>query len=70
MSTLAPEAKGQGVQEVIDAIYYKRDEIRPVVAGGEIDCIRARDCLWHCRKGTIILIDSTVGSTRSVSWSP
>ncbi len=28
----APEAKGHGVPEVMDAIYYKRSEIRPVVA--------------------------------------
>jgi CIC family chloride channel protein len=28
----APEAKGHGVPEVIDAIYYKRGKIRPVVA--------------------------------------
>ena len=29
---LAPEAKGHGVPEVMDAIYYKKSEIRPVVA--------------------------------------
>ncbi|MDD2735112.1 MAG: chloride channel protein [Desulfuromonadaceae bacterium] len=28
----APEAKGHGVPEVIDAIYYKKGVIRPVVA--------------------------------------
>lgn len=30
--TYAPEAKGHGVPEVIDAIYYQRGAIRPVVA--------------------------------------
>ncbi|MCA9630247.1 MAG: chloride channel protein [Myxococcales bacterium] len=28
----APEAKGHGVPEVMDAIYYKKSEIRPIVA--------------------------------------
>lgn len=32
VSTFAPEAKGHGVPEVMDAIYYKRGVIRPVVA--------------------------------------
>lgn len=32
VSTFAPEAKGHGVPEVMDAIYYKRGAIRPVVA--------------------------------------
>jgi len=32
VSNFAPEAKGHGVPEVMDAIYYKRGVIRPVVA--------------------------------------
>ena len=32
VSTFAPEAKGHGVPEVMDAIYYNRARIRPVVA--------------------------------------
>jgi len=32
VSTFAPEARGHGVPEVMDAIYYKRGAIRPVVA--------------------------------------
>jgi CIC family chloride channel protein len=32
VSTFAPEAKGHGVPEVMDAIYCKRGAIRPVVA--------------------------------------
>jgi CIC family chloride channel protein len=32
VSNFAPEAKGHGVPEVMDAIYYKGGVIRPVVA--------------------------------------
>ena len=32
VQTFAPEAKGHGVPEVMDAIYYQKSEIRPVVA--------------------------------------
>ena len=32
VGNFAPEAKGHGVPEVIDAIYYKRGVVRPVVA--------------------------------------
>lgn len=32
----APEAKGHGVPEVMDAIHYKRGRIRPSVAGVKI----------------------------------
>ena len=32
VSNFAPEAKGHGVPEVMDAIYYQRGIIRPVVA--------------------------------------
>jgi CIC family chloride channel protein len=61
----APEAKGHGVPEVMDAIYYKRGVIRPIVAvvkslasalsigsGGAIG-----------REGPIIQIGASVGST-------
>jgi CIC family chloride channel protein len=61
----APEAKGHGVPEVIDAIYYKRSVIRPVVAlakavassitigtGGAVG-----------REGPIIQIGSALGSS-------
>lgn len=61
----APEAKGHGVPEVIDAIYYKRGVIRPLVAlikslasaisigsGGSVG-----------REGPIIQIGSAFGST-------
>ena len=65
VKTFAPEAKGHGVPEVMDAIYYKRGVIRPIVAlikavasalsigtGGSVG-----------REGPIIQIGSGFGST-------
>jgi len=65
VKNFAPEAKGHGVPEVMDAIYYDRGIIRPVVAfvksvasalsigsGGAIG-----------REGPIIQIGSSFGST-------
>lgn len=65
VKTFAPEAKGHGVPEVMDAIYYNRGRIRPVVAvvkslasalsigsGGSVG-----------REGPIIQIGSSFGST-------
>jgi CIC family chloride channel protein len=65
VKNFAPEAKGHGVPEVIDAIYYKQGKIRPIVAiikslasalsigsGGSIG-----------REGPIIQIGSSIGST-------
>lgn len=75
VNSFAPEAKGHGVPEVIDAIYYQRGRIRPVVAlikslasalsigsGGSVG-----------REGPIIQIGSSFGSTigqflRVPSW--
>ena len=36
VSNFAPEAKGHGVPEVMDAIYYRDGKIRPIVALDEI----------------------------------
>ncbi|HKK14167.1 MAG TPA: chloride channel protein [Gammaproteobacteria bacterium] len=65
VKNFAPEAKGHGVPEVMDAIYYQRGVIRPVVAlvkslasslsigsGGSVG-----------REGPIIQIGSAFGST-------
>jgi CIC family chloride channel protein len=65
VKTFAPEAKGHGVPEVMDAIYYRRGIIRPVVAvvkslasalsigsGGSVG-----------REGPIIQIGSTFGAS-------
>jgi CIC family chloride channel protein len=67
VKNFAPEAKGHGVPEVMDAIYYTKGKIRPVVAvikslasalsigsGGSIG-----------REGPIIQIGSSFGSTIS-----
>src|SRR5512142_1527128 len=35
VTTFAPEAKGHGVPEVMDAIYYNRGVIRPIVAAAK-----------------------------------
>ncbi len=65
VSNFAPEAKGHGVPEVIDAIYYNRGRIRPIVAvikslasalsigsGGSVG-----------REGPIVQIGSSFGAT-------
>jgi chloride channel protein, CIC family len=65
VKTFAPEAKGHGVPEVMDAIYYNRGRIRPLVAlikalasalsigsGGSVG-----------REGPIIQIGSSFGSS-------
>jgi chloride channel protein, CIC family len=65
VTKFAPEAKGHGVPEVIDAIYYNKGIVRPVVAvikslasglsigsGGSVG-----------REGPIVQIGSTFGST-------
>ncbi len=75
VKTFAPEAKGHGVPEVIDTIYYQRGAIRPVVAaikslassltigsGGSVG-----------REGPIVQIGSAIGSTlgkifRMLEW--
>ncbi len=65
VKNFAPEAKGHGVPEVIDAVFYHRGVIRPVVSvvkalasalsigsGGSVG-----------REGPIIQIGSSFGST-------
>jgi CIC family chloride channel protein len=65
VSTFAPEAKGHGVPEVMDAIYYHKGVVRPIVAlikslasalsigsGGSVG-----------REGPIVQIASSFGST-------
>jgi chloride channel protein, CIC family len=65
VNTFAPEAKGHGVPEVMDAVYYQKGIIRPVVAlikalasalsigsGGSVG-----------REGPIVQIGSSFGST-------
>ena len=49
ITKFAPEARGHGVPEVMDAIYYKNGMIRPVVARDQIARLGAVD--RHRRRG-------------------
>ncbi len=61
----APEARGHGVPEVMDAIYYKEGTIRPVVAVVKslASAISIGTGAAVGREGPIIQIGSAIGST-------
>ena len=65
VKTFAPEAKGHGVPEVMDAIYYHDSKIRPVV--GLIKAVASAVCIGSGgsvgREGPIIQIGASFGST-------
>jgi CIC family chloride channel protein len=65
VSNFAPEAKGHGVPEVMDAIYYQQGVIRPVVA--VVKSIASALAIGSGaavgREGPIIQIGSALGST-------
>jgi chloride channel protein, CIC family len=65
VSNFAPEAKGHGVPEVMDAIYYKGGVIRPVVAlvKSLASAIAIGSGSSVGREGPIIQIGSALGST-------
>ena len=65
VDTFAPEAKGHGVPEVMDAIYYKRGVIRPVVAVAKslASAMAIGSGAAVGREGPIIQIGSALGST-------
>ena len=65
VNTFAPEAKGHGVPEVMDAIYYKRGLIRPVVAAAKsvASALAIGSGAAVGREGPIIQIGSALGST-------
>ena len=65
VSTFAPEARGHGVPEVMDAIYYKGGVIRPVVAVVKslASAIAIGSGAAVGREGPIIQIGSALGST-------
>jgi chloride channel protein, CIC family len=65
VSKFAPEAKGHGVPEVMDAIYYKDGIIRPVVAVVKslASAIAIGSGAAVGREGPIIQIGSALGST-------
>ncbi len=65
VSNFAPEAKGHGVPEVMDAIYYQQGVIRPVVAVVKslASAIAIGTGAAVGREGPIIQIGSALGST-------
>src|SRR5271170_1458576 len=65
VSTFAPEARGHGVPEVMDAIYYNGGVIRPVVAVVKslASAISIGSGAAVGREGPIIQIGSALGST-------
>ncbi len=67
IARFAPEAKGHGVPEVMDAIYYAGGKIRPVVA--LVKSLASALCIGSGgsvgREGPIIQIGSSFGSTIS-----
>jgi CIC family chloride channel protein len=65
VANFAPEAKGHGVPEVMDAIYYKGGIIRPVVAAVKsvASAVAIGSGAAVGREGPIIQIGSALGST-------
>ncbi len=65
VNTFAPEAKGHGVPEVMDAIYYQNGIIRPVVAVAKsvASALAIGSGAAVGREGPIIQIGSALGST-------
>ena len=65
VTNFAPEAKGHGVPEVMDAIYYKGGVIRPIVAlvKSLASAIAIGSGASVGREGPIIQIGSALGST-------
>jgi CIC family chloride channel protein len=65
VSNFAPEAKGHGVPEVMDAIYYRGGRIRPVVAVVKslASALSIGSGAAVGREGPIIQIGSALGST-------
>lgn len=65
VNTFAPEAKGHGVPEVMDAIYYQRGVIRPIVAAAKsvASALAIGSGAAVGREGPIIQIGSAMGST-------
>jgi len=65
VNNFAPEARGHGVPEVLDAIYYKEGKIRPVVAAIKslASAISIGSGAAVGREGPIIQIGATLGSS-------
>ncbi len=65
VSTFAPEARGHGVPEVMDAIFYKEGRIRPVVAAVKslASALSIGSGSAVGREGPIIQIGASLGSS-------
>ncbi|MGA2944343.1 MAG: chloride channel protein, partial [Xanthobacteraceae bacterium] len=65
VTNFAPEARGHGVPEVMDAIYYKDGVIRPIVAAVKslASALSIGTGAAVGREGPIIQIGSAIGST-------
>ena len=65
VQNFAPEARGHGVPEVMDAIYYREGKIRPVVAAVKslASALAIGTGAAVGREGPIIQIGSSLGST-------
>ena len=65
ITQFAPEAKGHGVPEVMDAIYYNSGRIRPIVAVAKslASALAIGSGAGVGREGPIIQIGSALGST-------
>ena len=74
VNTFAPEARGHGVPEVMDAIYYKEGVIRPVVAAVKslASALAIGTGAAVGREGPIIQIGSSLGSTagQAIAMAP
>ncbi|MFY9874983.1 MAG: chloride channel protein, partial [Rhodomicrobium sp.] len=74
VNTFAPEARGHGVPEVMDAIYYKEGVIRPVVAAVKslASALSIGAGAAVGREGPIIQIGSSLGSTagQAITMAP
>jgi len=74
VTTFAPEARGHGVPEVLDAIYYKEGIIRPVVAAIKslASALSIGTGAAVGREGPIIQIGATLGSSlgQFISMAP
>ncbi|MCF8475417.1 MAG: chloride channel protein [Pseudolabrys sp.] len=74
VNNFAPEARGHGVPEVLDAIYYKEGKIRPVVAAIKslASAISIGTGAAVGREGPIIQIGSSLGSSlgQLISMAP
>src|ERR1700679_2847010 len=65
VTNFAPEARGHGVPEVMDAIYYRGGVVRPIVAGAKAlgSALAIGSGAAVGREGPIIQIGSALGSS-------